>query len=46
LDCLDEYTCTRQQKEEEKRRSRVGFLFCIISSVPQSPGYVKHAMFL
>lgn len=22
LDCLDEYTCTRQQKEEEKRRSR------------------------
>ncbi|CAD6272153.1 unnamed protein product [Miscanthus lutarioriparius] len=22
LDCLEEYTCTRQQKEEEKRRSR------------------------
>jgi cell division protein FtsL len=27
LDTLEEYASTKQQKEEEKRRSRVGFTF-------------------
>jgi hypothetical protein len=40
---------TPVQDSKKKRKSAdqgLVFLFCIISSVPQSPGYVKHAMFL
>lgn len=41
LDSLEEYTSRRQQKDEEKRRSRVGFCFLCHLSCPILVAFVS-----